>query len=162
MRGRRDDDEDVRAAYDSLQGLGLGEEGPVVRFSVELVEEGRGAGEGGQRRVGGRVRRWVGKLRRRRIDVRRVLRLRVVGRLNMAPAASDWITLAEASEILEASNVRFRPETIGGWARAGKLQSIKLGGRRFVRRGEIKALVAGPRRVRADDLQPALFEELRG
>jgi len=79
----------------------------------------------------------------------------------MAPTAADWITLAEASEILEAANVRFRPETIGGWARAGKLQSIKLGGRRFVRRGEVKALVAGPRRVRADDLQPALFEELQ-
>ena len=57
-------------------------------------------------------------------------------------------------EILEAANIRFRPETIGGWARAGKLQSIKLGGRRFVRRGEVRALVAGPRRVRADDLQP--------
>ena len=79
----------------------------------------------------------------------------------MAPAAADWITLAEASEILEASNVHFRPETIGSWARAGKLQSIKLGGRRFVRRGEVKALVAGPRRVKADDLQASLFEELQ-
>jgi hypothetical protein len=79
----------------------------------------------------------------------------------MAPAAADWITLAEASEILEAANVRFRPETIGGWARAGKLQSIKLGGRRFVRRGEVKALIAGPRRVSADNLQPSLFEELQ-
>ena len=79
----------------------------------------------------------------------------------MAPAATDWITLAEASAILKASNISFRPETIGSWARAGKLQSIKLGGRRFVRRGEVKALIAGPRRVRADDLQPALFEELQ-
>lgn len=79
----------------------------------------------------------------------------------MAPAAADWITLAEASEILRDANVRFRPETIGAWARAGKLQSIKLGGRRFVRRGEVKALVAAPRRVRADDLQASLFEELR-
>jgi hypothetical protein len=77
------------------------------------------------------------------------------------PSATDWITLAEAAEILEQSNVRFTPATIGGWARSGKLQSIKLGGRRFVRRGEVKALVAGPRRVRADDLQPALFEELQ-
>jgi hypothetical protein len=77
----------------------------------------------------------------------------------MAPAA-DWITLAEASEILKAANISFRPETIGSWARSGKLQSIKLGGRRFVRRGEVRALVAGPRRVRADDLQPSLFEEL--
>ena len=79
----------------------------------------------------------------------------------MAPAATDWISLAEASQILEDANVRFRPETIGAWARAGKLQSIKLGGRRFVRRGEIKALIAAPRRVRASDLQPGLFEDLR-
>lgn len=78
------------------------------------------------------------------------------------PAATDWISLAEAAEILGAANVKFRPSTIGTWARTGKLQSIKLGGRRFVRRGEVKALVAGPRRVRASDLQPALFEELGG
>jgi hypothetical protein len=80
----------------------------------------------------------------------------------MASSAGDWISLAEASEILAAANVRFRPSTIGGWARDGKLQSIKLGGRRFVRRGEVKALVAGPRRIRAADLQPGLFEELGG
>lgn len=80
----------------------------------------------------------------------------------MAPLASDWISLAEASDILAAANIRFRPATIGAWARDGKLQSIKLGGRRFVRRGEVKALVAGPRRVRATDLQPGLFEELGG
>ena len=78
------------------------------------------------------------------------------------PTASDWITLAEAAAILEAANVRFRPSTIGGWARAGKLQSIKLGGKRFVRRGEVRALVATPRRVRAGDLQPGLFEDLTG
>jgi hypothetical protein len=77
------------------------------------------------------------------------------------PAATDWISLEEAAAILSAANVRFRPGTIGGWARAGKVQSIKLGGRRFVRRGEIRALVAAPRRVRASDLQPGLFEELR-
>lgn len=78
------------------------------------------------------------------------------------PVASDWITLAEATAILEAANVRFRPSTIGSWARAGKLQSIKLGGRRYVRRAEVRALLAAPRRVRADDLQPALFEDLGG
>lgn len=76
-------------------------------------------------------------------------------------AATDWITLAEASEILRAANVHFRPSTIGGWARSGRLQSIKLGGRRFVRRGEVKALVVPPRRVRAEDLGPGLFEDLR-
>lgn len=80
----------------------------------------------------------------------------------MASSAGDWISLSEAAGILAAANVRFRPSTIGGWARTGKLQSIKLGGRRFVRRGEVKALVAGPRRVRAADLQPGLFEELGG
>jgi hypothetical protein len=76
------------------------------------------------------------------------------------PAAADWITLAEAAEMLAAANIRFRPSTIGTWARSGKLQSIKLGGRRFVRRGEIKALVKPSRRVRAGDLQPGLFEDL--
>jgi hypothetical protein len=79
----------------------------------------------------------------------------------MPTSAADWICLAEASEILEAANVHFRPSTIGGWARTGKLQSIKLGGRRFVRRGEVKALIAPPRRVKASDLQPGLFAEIR-
>ena len=77
------------------------------------------------------------------------------------PAATDWITLAEAQELLAAANVRFTTSTIGGWARAGRLQSIKLGGRRYVRRGEVRALVAAPRRVAADALQPGLFEDLR-
>ena len=72
--------------------------------------------------------------------------------------ASDWITHGEAAGILEAANIRFRPETIGAWARSGRLQSIKLGGRRYVRRGEVRALLTPPRRVRATDLQPGLFE----
>jgi hypothetical protein len=75
-------------------------------------------------------------------------------------APSDWITLAQAAEILAAANIRFRPETIGRWARTGRLQSIKLGGRRFVRRGQVRALVATPRHVQAGDLQPGLFEDL--
>jgi hypothetical protein len=62
--------------------------------------------------------------------------------------------------MLAAANIRFRASTIAGWARSGKLQSIKLGGRRFVRRGEIRSLIAPPRRVRASDLQPGLFEDL--
>jgi hypothetical protein len=78
------------------------------------------------------------------------------------PSAADWITLSEAAEILAAANIHFRPETIGGWARSGRLSSIKLGGRRYVRRGEVRALVTAPRRVRAEDLQPVLFEELNG
>ena len=76
------------------------------------------------------------------------------------PAAADWITLAEAAEILAAANVNFLPETIGARARSGRQSSIKLGGRRFVRRGEVRALVAAPRRVHAEDLQPGLFEGL--
>jgi hypothetical protein len=77
-------------------------------------------------------------------------------------APTDWISLAEAADILAAANIHFTPATIGGWARAGRLQSIKLGGRRFVRRGEVRALVVPPRRVRAEDVQPGLFEELGG
>lgn len=76
------------------------------------------------------------------------------------PAPTDWITLAEAADVLAAANIHFTPSTIGGWARAGRLQSIKLGGRRFVRRAEVRALIAAPRRVRAADLQPVLFEDL--
>ncbi|HWP63966.1 MAG TPA: hypothetical protein VNO86_10905 [Candidatus Binatia bacterium] len=72
---------------------------------------------------------------------------------------SDWITLAEAAAILAEANVRFKPATIGGWARSGRLQSIKLGGRRFVRRAEIRALLTPPRRVRAEALGPTLFDD---
>lgn len=73
-------------------------------------------------------------------------------------AAADWISLSEAAAILAAANVRFTPATIGAWARAGRLQSIKLGGRRYVRRSQIKGLVAAPRQVRAETLPPGLFE----
>jgi hypothetical protein len=77
------------------------------------------------------------------------------------PSATDWITLSEAQEILAAANVHFTTATIGGWARVGRLQSIKLGGRRYVRRGEVRALISAPRRVPAESVQPALFEDLR-
>lgn len=76
------------------------------------------------------------------------------------PSAADWITLAEASDLLAAANVHFTPATIGGWARSGRLSSIKLGGRRYVRRGEVRALIVAPRRVSAAGLQPSLFEDL--
>jgi len=79
----------------------------------------------------------------------------------MAGSASDWISLSEAQGILAAANIRFKASTIGTWARTGKLQSIKLGGRRFVRRGEVRALITPPRRVRAEHIQPGLFEDLR-
>jgi hypothetical protein len=80
----------------------------------------------------------------------------------MPPAPSDWITLAEAAEILARSNIHFRPATIGAWARRGRLATIKLGGRRFVRRSEIKALVTPPRRVRSEAAGPTLFGDLVG
>jgi hypothetical protein len=80
----------------------------------------------------------------------------------MPGSAADWITLAEAVELLGSANVRFTASTIGAWARAGKLQSIKLGGRRYVKRGQIRALVATPRAVKAEDLQPGLFEDWSG
>lgn len=75
--------------------------------------------------------------------------------------AADWITLAEAQELLASVNVHFAASTIGAWARAGRLQSIKLGGRRYVKRGEIRALVTAPRRVPAEAIQPGLFEGMR-
>jgi hypothetical protein len=146
----------------------LGEEGSIVdqqrpdegerRLVVERPRVFR------QRRVPGR--RIRGLVVRDELNCDRALeeldRIDVEQRgLTMAPAATDWISLEEATAILAAANVRFRPATIGAWARAGKVQSIKLGGRRFVRRGEIKALIAAPRRVRASDLQPGLFEDLR-
>jgi hypothetical protein len=77
------------------------------------------------------------------------------------PSATDWITVSEARALLASANVHFTASTIGGWARDGKLQSIKLGGRRYVRRGEIRALVAAPRRVPASSIQPGLFEDSR-
>lgn len=75
------------------------------------------------------------------------------------PSAADWITLVEAQAILAAANVHFTTGTIGGWARDGRLQSIKLGGRRFVRRGEVRSLITAPRRVSIDSVQVALFED---
>ncbi len=80
----------------------------------------------------------------------------------MAGSAADWITLAEATEVLKAANVQFTAATIGRWARAGKLQSIKLGGRRYVKRGQVRALISAPRSVRADNLQAGLFEDWTG
>ncbi len=78
----------------------------------------------------------------------------------MSRGAADWITLAEGAEILGAANIRVRPETLGRWARAGRLQTLKIGGRRYVRRAEVRALLRPRRRISAEALQPGLFEEL--
>jgi hypothetical protein len=78
----------------------------------------------------------------------------------MSRPPSDWITLAEAGQVLDGANVHLRPETIGRWARDGRLQTLKLGGRPDVRRVEIRALLRPRRRVAAQDVQPRLFEDL--
>jgi hypothetical protein len=146
---------------DPLQGLGLGQEGTICDGDAEGFQRtSRDWGDGRG------VDRWIEVERGRSTgygshsessaDTRRS---DTDGRL-IRMAATDWVTLAEAADILATSNVHFTPATIGGWARSGRLQSIKLGGRRFVRRGEIRALVNAPRRVRVDDLQPGLFESL--
>jgi hypothetical protein len=156
-----------------VQGVGLGQDGsPVGGQGEEHVGRCRQAGRGRNRR--GREHR------RQRLErhlegcacegfaCEGFARANLTGfhldeaQPGLMPAAADWITLAEAAGILAAANVHFTPATIGSWARAGRLQSIKLGGRRFVRRGEVRALIAGPRRVGTDDVQPRLFEDLRG
>jgi len=78
----------------------------------------------------------------------------------MPRSSTDWITLAEAAALLAESNVRLRPETLGRWARQGRLQTLKIGGRRYVRRGEVRALLRPRRRVAATALQPGFFEDL--
>jgi hypothetical protein len=78
----------------------------------------------------------------------------------MSRPAADWITLAEAVEILAGANIHLRPETLGRWAREGRHQTLKMGGRRYVRRAEVRALLRPRRRVAADALQPGLFEEI--
>jgi hypothetical protein len=78
----------------------------------------------------------------------------------MPKPPADWISLSEAAEVLAASNIRFTPGTIGRWARLGRLQSIKLGNRRFVRRAQIRALVRPHGAVHDADLQPGLFGDL--
>jgi hypothetical protein len=77
------------------------------------------------------------------------------------PSAADWITVSEAQALLAAANVHFTTSTIGAWARDGKIQSIKLGGRRYVLRGEIRGLIQPRRRVPAAAIQPGLFEDRR-
>jgi hypothetical protein len=78
----------------------------------------------------------------------------------MSKPPGDWIPLSEAAELLAASNVHFQAATIGRWARSGRLQTIKLGNRRFVRRAQVRALLRPHGSAHADDLQPGLFEDL--
>ncbi len=78
----------------------------------------------------------------------------------MSKPPTDWISLSEAADLLAASNVRFTSGTIGRWARTGKLQSIKLGNRRFVRKVQVRSLLRPHGTVHSEDLQPGLFEHL--
>ncbi len=78
----------------------------------------------------------------------------------MPKPPADWISLSEAADLLASSNVHFTPDTIGRWARIGRLQSIKLGNRRFVRRAQVRSLLRPHPSVHDDDLQPGLFEDL--
>jgi excisionase family DNA binding protein len=78
----------------------------------------------------------------------------------MPPIASDWITLAEAGEMLAAANVQVSRSTLARWVRDGKLQSIRPGHRIYVRRAQVRSLLQ-PRRggVPVASLQAGLFED---
>lgn len=81
----------------------------------------------------------------------------------MPRAASDWITLAQAVEILAASNVRVSRSTLARWATSGRLQSIRPGRTIYVRRAQIRAMLQPKRRSEvAAAVQPGLFEEFGG
>lgn len=78
----------------------------------------------------------------------------------MPRLASDWISLAEAAEIFASANVPISRSTLARWAASGKLQSIRPGRLIYVRRAQVRHLLQPLRRgVRAEDVQPGLFEE---
>ena len=76
------------------------------------------------------------------------------------PSSADWITLAEAADILAAANVRFRPATIGAWARSGACRASSSAAAATSDGARSGALVVAPRRVHSEDVQPGLFEDL--
>jgi excisionase family DNA binding protein len=81
----------------------------------------------------------------------------------MPKPASDWVTLAEAAEILGAANVSVSTSTLARWVRAGRLQAIRPGRRIYVRRAQVRGLLRPrPIAVRVADVQPGLFETLDG
>jgi excisionase family DNA binding protein len=81
----------------------------------------------------------------------------------MPRVASDWITLTEAAEIFAAANVPISRSTLARWAANGKLQSIRPGRRIYVRRAQVRQMLQPRRRgVRAEQVQPVLFEEWTG
>jgi len=54
---------------------------------------------------------------------------------------SDWITLAAASAILAAANIRVSKSTLSRWAREGKIQSARPGRVIYVRRTQIRSML---------------------
>ncbi len=59
----------------------------------------------------------------------------------MPKPPSDWITLAEASEIFASANIRVSPSTLGRWARERRIQSARPGRLIYVRRSQIRAML---------------------
>jgi excisionase family DNA binding protein len=79
----------------------------------------------------------------------------------MPRAPSDWITLAEAAEMLGAANVTVSTSTLARWVQAGRLQSIRPGRRIYVRKAQIRGLLTPrPTAIRLTEEQPGLFETL--
>ncbi len=80
----------------------------------------------------------------------------------MPRAASDWISLTEATQIFAEANVPISRSTLARWAHQGKLQSIQPGRSIYVRRAQIRSMLRPKKRagVKAADMQPGLFEQL--
>jgi hypothetical protein len=78
----------------------------------------------------------------------------------MSRPPADWISLSEAAELLAASNVKFAPGTIGHWARMGRLQTVKVGHRRYVRRTQVRSLLRPEGATHVEEGPPGLFEDL--
>lgn len=80
----------------------------------------------------------------------------------MPRVVSDWISLSDAASIFAEANVPISRSTLARWAHSGKLQSIQPGRQIFVRRAQVRAMLRPTRRgVKADQLQPGFFEDLK-
>lgn len=78
----------------------------------------------------------------------------------MPRPATDWISLAEAAQILASAGVPISTSTLARWARDGKLQSIRPGRLIYVRRAQVRSLLTPRRRgVPLDSVQAGLFED---
>jgi hypothetical protein len=59
----------------------------------------------------------------------------------MPKPPSDWITLAEAVDILAEGNIRVSRSTLARWAREGRVQSARPGRTIYVRRSQIRLML---------------------